>query len=113
MSSIEVFRRLRPRNARCREWARILPFLVASPALAQTGLARAGNACQQTVRHVAHACQDEAKSDYFLALAKCDNLADGGARAACRDQAAADRKETTCIRPFPAGDLRWALRSTR
>jgi len=106
MSSREVCRRMRLGTAHCREWAWIIPFIVASPALAQTGFAAAGKPCQQTVRHVAHSCQDEAKSDYFLALGKCDNLADGGARAACRDQAAADRQDAlaTCAESADARD---------
>ena len=106
MLSRKVVRRMRLRTAHCRNWLGILPFILASPALAQTGFAGAGKPCQQSVRHAAHSCQDEAKSDYFLALGKCDNLANGAARAACRDQAAADRQDAlaTCAEAEDARD---------
>jgi hypothetical protein len=76
----------------------LLLLAAAWPARAQVEIAHGANLCQQTVRHVARSCKEEAESDYLLALANCDNLSDKGARAACRDTAAADRKDAidTC-----------------
>jgi hypothetical protein len=54
--------------------------------------------CRQTAQGVLTSCQAAAQSDYRLALAKCDNLADPAAQQACRRQALADRKDAqqTC-----------------
>jgi hypothetical protein len=54
--------------------------------------------CRQTAQDVLTSCRDAAQSDYSLALAKCDNLADPAARAQCQNHASADRKDArqTC-----------------
>jgi len=54
-------------------------------------------ACRLTANTVLRSCRDAAQSDYWLALAKCDNLADPAARD-CRTQALADLKDArqTC-----------------
>ena len=54
---------------------------------------KGGDRCEQTAEKALYSCQAQARSDYWLALAKCDNLADPAERAACRKQAAADQKE--------------------
>src|SRR5882724_677721 len=58
--------------------------------------------CQQTSKHAMRSCQIGAKSDYELALGKCDNVADQAARKACQNQAAADLKDAlqTCKEQF-------------
>ncbi len=63
-------------------------------ALAGVGLVNAEDFCQKTTDHAVRACQVGARSDYLLALGKCDNLADPASRKACRQQAAADLAET-------------------
>src|SRR5262245_56961791 len=54
--------------------------------------------CRQTAQDVLTSCRDAAQSDYSLALAKCDNLADPAARAQCQNQASADLQDArqTC-----------------
>jgi len=46
--------------------------------------------CRRTAQAVLASCQSAAQSDYWLALGKCDNLADPDAREECRKQASAD-----------------------
>ena len=46
--------------------------------------------CRRTAQAVLASCQAAAQSDYWLALGKCDNLADPDAREECRKQASAD-----------------------
>src|SRR5436190_22780224 len=46
--------------------------------------------CRRTAQAVLASCQAAAQSDYWLALGKCDNLADPDARDECRKQASAD-----------------------
>ena len=46
--------------------------------------------CRQTANDVLTSCRAGADSDYQLALAKCENLADPAARDACQNQASAD-----------------------
>jgi hypothetical protein len=55
-------------------------------------------ACGLTADRVLRSCRRAAQSDYWLALAKCDNLADPAAREACRTQASADLNDArqTC-----------------
>ena len=60
-------------------------------------LAGAANRCEQTSDKAWFACSSAAHGDYWLALAKCDNLADPAARTACRQQAAADLKEALTL----------------
>jgi hypothetical protein len=77
-------------------------FLIA---LMVSGLAFNGEAgveepdfCRRTAQDVLTSCRDAAQSDYSLALAKCDNLADPAARAQCQNHASADREDArqTC-----------------
>ncbi len=54
--------------------------------------------CRMTSQSALQSCQAGARSDYWLALGKCDNLSDPAARKACQQQALADRKDalSTC-----------------
>ena len=54
--------------------------------------------CRQTAQDALTSCRAAAQSDYSLALGKCDNLADPGARAQCQSQASADLNDArlTC-----------------
>jgi hypothetical protein len=54
--------------------------------------------CRRTAQDVLTSCRNAAQSDYSLALAKCDNLADPAARAQCQSQASADLNDAreTC-----------------
>jgi hypothetical protein len=54
--------------------------------------------CRQTAQTVLTSCQAAAQSDYWLALAKCDNLADPAERENCRRRASADARDArqTC-----------------
>jgi len=54
--------------------------------------------CRQTAQGVLTSCRDAAQSDYSLALAKCDNLANPAARAQCQNHASADLNDArqTC-----------------
>jgi hypothetical protein len=74
-------------------------------ALMVSGLAFNGEAgveepdfCRRTAQDVLTSCRDAAQSDYSLALAKCDNLADPAAQAQCRNHASADLNDArqTC-----------------
>jgi len=51
------------------------------------------NFCHRTAQAALTSCRAAAESDYWVALGKCDNLADPAARASCRDQATADRND--------------------
>jgi hypothetical protein len=55
-------------------------------------------ACRLTANTVLRSCQRAAQSDYWLALAKCDNLADHAAQETCEKQAVAYLKDArqTC-----------------
>jgi hypothetical protein len=54
--------------------------------------------CRRTAQGVLTSCQAAAQSDYWLALAKCENLADPAARQGCRRRALTDREDArqTC-----------------
>lgn len=54
--------------------------------------------CRMTSQMALHSCQKGTESDFWLALAKCDNLSDPAERNACQKQALADRKDAlqTC-----------------
>jgi len=54
--------------------------------------------CQRTADAVERSCQAAAQSDYQLALAKCENIANSAQRKACQQQAADDLEEAlqTC-----------------
>ena len=54
--------------------------------------------CRQTAQTVLTSCQAAAQSDYRLALAKCDNVADPGKREDCRRRALAAARDArqTC-----------------
>lgn len=62
------------------------------------GEAQQPDFCRRTAQDVLTSCRDAAKSDYSLALGKCDNLADPPARENCRKQASADLNDArqTC-----------------
>ena len=49
--------------------------------------------CGLTASTVLKSCRRAAQSDCWLALAKCDNLADSAAREACREQALEDLRD--------------------
>jgi len=66
--------------------AAFLACNLVGPALATDAV----NACQQTATDVLAACRTSAQSDYQIALGKCVNVSDQGARKACQKQAAAD-----------------------
>lgn len=60
--------------------------------------------CEKTAQHVFEGCQDNAEGYHSIALGKCDNVSDPGARADCRKQAAEDFAEAkqTCKDQFHA-----------
>jgi len=60
--------------------------------------------CQKTSQDLLVACADNAQGDYFVALAKCDNLSDQTARTNCRNNASAalNRARRTCGEQFDA-----------
>src|SRR5882757_6241913 len=62
------------------------------------GEAQQTDFCRRTAQDALASCRDAAQSDYSLALAKCDNLADPAARAQCQSQASADLNDAreTC-----------------
>jgi hypothetical protein len=65
---------------------------------ADRSVAKMRDACRDTSRMAARACEASARSDKLLALGICDNVADATAARACADQAAADAKDAhqTC-----------------
>src|SRR6476660_9046349 len=88
-------------------------------ALMVSGLAFNGEArdfCRQTAQDILTSCRNAAQSDYSLALAKCDNVADPAARVQCQSQASADLNDAQQTLPGTkrraAGSLRPAWRST-
>jgi hypothetical protein len=60
--------------------------------------------CQQTLRNGLRSCKAGAQSDYWIAIAKCENLADRAAQEECRKQALAELKDAlqTCKEQFVA-----------
>jgi hypothetical protein len=56
------------------------------------------NYCRRTADAVEQSCQASARSDYHLALGKCENIVNPAQRKACQQQAAADLREAlqTC-----------------
>ena len=64
----------------------------AEPAAAQPDF------CRRTAQDVLTSCREAAKSDYSLALGKCDNLVDPATRSQCQSQALADLNDArqTC-----------------
>src|SRR5438270_3171755 len=54
--------------------------------------------CRLTAQAVLTSCRSAARSDYWLAWGKCDNVADPAARENCREQASADLEDAleTC-----------------
>ena len=63
--------------------------------------------CQLTSKNGLRSCKAGAQSDYWLALGKCDNVADTAARKVCQAQALADLKESqqTCKEQFDARQM--------
>jgi hypothetical protein len=82
----------------------LTPALLAAGALFVFGLvngaAIAGGIdfCKLTSKAALDSCKTGARSDYSLALGKCDNVSDPAARKACQQQALADLKDAlqTC-----------------
>jgi hypothetical protein len=74
--------------------ALILVFIL----LSEHAAAERMNACQLTANTVLRSCRRAAQSDYWLALAKCDNLADPSDLERCQRQAPTDRNDArrTC-----------------
>ncbi len=68
------------------------------------GLAEGVDFCRLTSQHAAASCRAGVRSDYLLALGKCDNLRDPAERRACRQQAWADQKDgmETCEDQYDA-----------
>ena len=66
--------------------------------LAFNGKAQQTDFCRRTAQDTLTSCRNAAQSDYSLALAKCDNLADPAARSQCQSQASADLNDAqqTC-----------------
>jgi hypothetical protein len=58
-------------------------------------LAEGANVCRQTALRLGTSCQAGARSDFWLADAKCGNLANPSARKSCEAQAGADQKDAT------------------
>src|SRR6267154_1003834 len=56
-------------------------------------VARGADACKATTKSALKSCLAGAKSDYALALGKCENIADATARKACQDQAKVDLQD--------------------
>ena len=54
---------------------------------------REPGACSKTAEAAFRACQHEIQDDYWIAIAKCNNLSDPQARADCREEAKAARHE--------------------
>jgi len=73
-------------------------MILISTLASRAGTAGAINSCQRTADAVERACLAAAQSDYQLALAKCENIANLAQRKACQQQASADLKEAleTC-----------------
>jgi hypothetical protein len=59
----------------------------------RVALAGGTDACRQTSQAAFKACEEGARSDYSLAIGKCNNLTDPVAQKACRKQAVADLKD--------------------
>jgi len=80
-----------------------LPLAVAGMMLA---VATAGGIdfCRLTSQAALRSCRAGAQSDYWLAIAKCENITDPAAREACRKQALTDLKDAlqTCKEQFAA-----------
>lgn len=60
--------------------------------------------CERTSRDALRSCRAGAESDYWLAIAKCENLSDPAARKDCRKQALAELRDAmhTCKQQFAA-----------
>lgn len=73
----------------------LIAFGVLHPAAAE----EAATACAKTSTDVLQSCRAAAESDYWLAIAKCDNLPNAGE---CRQQATAERQDglQTCRDEF-------------
>jgi len=75
------------------------PIGVAIAGVGLIGFAEAAvDFCQKTAQDALRACQDTAESARSIALGKCENISDSGARADCPKQAAADFQDAlqTC-----------------
>lgn len=68
-------------------------LLVATGMMLAVATAGGTDFCQQTSKNALRSCKTGASSDYWLAIAKCENLADPATRKTCRKQAMADYRE--------------------
>lgn len=68
-----------------------LVALVGSSAFAS---AKPGFSCDASAGSASKSCRDETKADFWLAIGKCQNIADMGDRLDCFDEAGAARDET-------------------
>jgi len=101
METSAQLKRLGTKDHSChRNPARLLPLakLTAAAILLLTLVNRDAaadqlGACRLTANTVLRSCQRGAQSDYWLALGKCDNIADPAARQHCQKQASADLKD--------------------
>lgn len=82
----------------------LAPQAQAQDAATATSAVMAGMACTATAKAARTACQNEAKSDYWIAIGDCANLSDPAAQSDCLDTAAADRSEqrTLCGEQYDA-----------
>jgi hypothetical protein len=62
------------------------------------------DSCRQTSQAVVQSCRAAAQSDYWIAIAKCENLTDRAERKECRKEALAELKDAlqTCKEQFNA-----------
>lgn len=74
------------------------------PVNSSAAASKAANLCTKTSEDTLASCKDGTKSDYFLAIGKCDNLATPAGRKACRQQASKDMNsgDKLCKEQFDA-----------
>jgi len=70
-----------------------LLFVVSSCYAVSNASAAGPNFCRQSSQNAMLSCEKGARSDYFLALGKCDNLSVKADRKLCRQQALVDRTD--------------------
>ncbi len=71
----------------------VLALFVIGLALAATAVAEKSDFCQLTSQAALRSCRVEARSDFWLASGKCDNVSDAAARKTCKQQALADLQD--------------------
>jgi hypothetical protein len=96
--------RITDNRGKCESGRLLTPVLLTAGALLVfslvSGVAAAGaiDFCKLTSKAALNSCKSGARSDYLLALGKCDNVSDPVERKACQQQAIADLKDAlqTC-----------------